>query len=102
MSTITVKGWLYYDTNKHADITFGRYRFFGGQEGKAWGGYIPIVPHTLTADIGDFDPRPQQLKELEAKRDELNKQFSAAVIEINRQISELQAIEYTPADEVPA
>ncbi len=101
MSTITVEGWLYYDTDKFV-TELGRYRFFGGKRLENFVSYIPICPHTLVVDIGNFDPRPQQVKALEAKRAELNKQFSAAVMEINRQISELQAIEYTPAVEVPA
>lgn len=45
----------------------------------------------------DFDPRPEQIKALEAKRKELQAQFSAAVTELNRQISQLRAIEHTEA-----
>ena len=100
MSTITVEGWLYYDTDRYNSL-LGRYRFFTGTHAEPFSSYIPVCPHTLVVDIGDFDPRQQQLKALEAKRDDLNKKFAAAVLEINRHISELQAIEYTPT-KVPA
>jgi hypothetical protein len=57
---------------------------------------LKSVPITLEIP-DDFDPRPAQIKALEKKREELNTQFAAAVTELNRQISQLQAIEYTEA-----
>jgi hypothetical protein len=52
----------------------------------------------VTVDVpGDFDPRPAQVKALEAKLAQLNAQFAAAVTEINRQIAQLQAIEHSEA-----
>jgi hypothetical protein len=45
----------------------------------------------------DFDPRPAQVKALQEKERELRAQFAAAVTEIQRQISQLQAIEHTEA-----
>lgn len=47
----------------------------------------------------DFDPVPKQVAALQAKKAEITAQFSLAVAELNRQLSELQAIEYeAPAE----
>lgn len=97
MSTITVKGALYFDTSKHARLCWGtEYRWHPGPP-KSFGDYIAVCPHDLTVDIGDFDPRPDQIKQLEEQRAELRAKFAQAVMEIDRRISELQAIEYSEA-----
>lgn len=59
--------------------------------------YTLVCKHTMTFEIPDgWDPRPGQIKALEAKKEQLQKEFSAAVLLINQQIASLQAIEYTP------
>ena len=59
---------------------------------------IPIKSFDVEVDIpDDFDPRPQQIKALEEKQRAAGAAFSALTTEINRQISELQAIEFTEA-----
>lgn len=58
----------------------------------------PVVEHTLVFDMpADFDPRPGQIAALEERKREITAKFQATVTEINRRISELQAIEYSPA-----
>ena len=60
-------------------------------------GYITVMPHSIEVDIpDDFDPRPQQIKALEEKQRAAGAAFAALTTEINRQISELQALEFTP------
>jgi len=43
----------------------------------------------------DFDPRPQQIAVLEAKKVKAMAEFHETVMQINEQISKLQALEYT-------
>jgi hypothetical protein len=56
---------------------------------------IYIGEHTLVAEVpDDFDPRPQQIAALEARRQEITAKFQAAITEINARISKLQAITF--------
>ena len=43
----------------------------------------------------DFDPRAQQVAALEEKKQKVMADYQQSVTEINRRISELQALEYT-------
>ena len=91
--TTTIQGWMYYDTDDFKSL--GEYRFFGGKRMDDFSGYIPVCPHTLTFELpAEFDPRPQQIKELEKHRDEMTAKYQAMVTEINSRISKLQAITY--------
>lgn len=59
-------------------------------------GYVTVCPHTIEYEVpDDFDPRPAQIKQLEEKQREAAAAFHALTTEINRQISELQALEFT-------
>jgi hypothetical protein len=94
MSKQTVKGHIFYDTSKHADLTFGRWRFFSGQS-ESFGTYIPVCPHELTFDQpADFDPRPIEIRALEKRAAEIQAEATAKRTEIFRRISELQAITF--------
>ena len=42
----------------------------------------------------DFDPVPPMVAAIEAKKAELTAEFTAAVMKLNKQLSELQAIEH--------
>lgn len=100
MTTITIQGALYFDTSTTAVQVWGTpYRWSPGKP-QSFGEYKLVCPHDITVDIGDFDPRPQQIKSLQEQRDELHAKFAAAVREIDRRLSELQAIEYSPTAEV--
>lgn len=44
----------------------------------------------------DFDPRPQLVAALEEEKRQASAAYQKLVTDINRRISELQAIEYTP------
>lgn len=100
MAKITQTVFVHYDVDKYdtckymdwARWTLDRYQITGDND------RIFVGTAEVTFDVpDDFDPRPAQIKTLEAKRTELNAQFAAAVTEINRQISQLQAIEHTEA-----
>lgn len=50
------------------------------------------VTYTIPAD---FDPVAPMVSAIEAKKAELTAEFTAAVMKLNKQLSELQAIEHT-------
>lgn len=57
-------------------------------------GYVYMRAIDVTFDVpADFDPRPHQIAELEAQRQEIRAKFEATMTEIARRISKLQAIE---------
>ena len=96
MKTITIKGGIYIDTGKYADPE-NPYRFFSGDP-TDFNEYIAIMLHQITAEVpDDFDPRPAKIAALEAKKQELRAEFAAKVTEIERKISELQAITFEAA-----
>lgn len=98
MSTITIQGALYFDTSTSAVQVWGTpYRWNPGKP-QSFGEHKLVCPHDITVDIGDFDPVPQQVKALRDQREELHAKFAAAVREIDRRLSELQAIEYSPSE----
>ena len=45
----------------------------------------------------DYDPRAQQIAALEKQKQKIMADFQKSVTDINRRISELQALEYTDA-----
>lgn len=94
---ITQTMFVHYDTDRSCEVIgWSRYTL----DRSEWKGdrtRIFVGAVEVSFDVpADFDPRPAQVKALEAKRRELEAQFAAAVVEINRQISQLQAIEHTP------
>lgn len=56
-----------------------------------------VCEHLLTFEIPEgFDPRPQQIAALRAKRAEVQAKLAAQLSEIDTLIANLQAIEYMP------
>jgi hypothetical protein len=59
-------------------------------------GYFLVCPVTVEFEIPpEWDPRTQQLDSLKVQRVKLQKQFAEAVMNIDRQINSLLAIENT-------
>ena len=60
-------------------------------------GVLLVIPTALTFDMPeDFDPRAHQIAALRENRKKANAAFVAMVADIDRQINELQALEFTP------
>lgn len=61
-------------------------------------GYVQVCPYTIEFEMPEgWDPRAQQIEALRAKKEELQREFSKAVLRIDEQINKLLAIEYTEA-----
>lgn len=57
---------------------------------------VMVGPQKITITVPeDFDPRPAQVEKLEAEKRKLQADFAKRVTEIEREISELQCIEFT-------
>jgi hypothetical protein len=98
MAKITQTVFVHYDPSQSCEyMGWARYDLKRYQsDGDT--GHLFICEAEVTFEVPDnFDPRPQQVKALEEKKRQLQAQFAAAVSEIHRQISQLQAIEHTEA-----
>lgn len=97
MAKITQTVFVHYDTDRLCE-SIGWSRWDLRRSKSRDDSYVFVGAVEVTFDVpDDFDPRPSQVKALEAKKRELQAQFAAAVTEIERQISQLQAIEHTEA-----
>ena len=55
-----------------------------------------VFPYSFEVDVPDnFDPRPALVKALEEQKKEAHKKFAETVMNIDRQINELLALEHT-------
>ena len=87
---VTIKGGIYAKQYYSGDKI--NFTFFDFNPSDA-GGWIRVMDHEFEAEVPDsFDIRLGQVAALQKKEQELRAQFAAAVTEIHRQISELQAI----------
>jgi hypothetical protein len=99
MAQITQTVFVHFDTDRQTNDMMGwsQWRLMPYQsEGDNKRIFVGTAEVTFEVP-DDFDPRPAQVKALQAKEQELRAQFAAAVTEIHRQISQLQAIEHTEA-----
>ena len=96
--TVTISGWIVYDgfAARRPDIWPHPYRFSQCEERSD--GDVTVREHSFTVEVpADFDPRPGMVEALQAKKRALQAEFAKRVTEIEREISELQALEFTPA-----
>ena len=101
MTTITVKGFIHgrpsYSWDAPQDKRTGCDFHFMTHDDMSEHGYVLVGPHEWAFEIPDaWDPRPQQVDALKAKLEKARVELSDLTMAINRQINELQAIEYTP------
>ena len=98
--TITHEGFIVFDVMKarHPSIwptPFDWVSYNPGSDSDS----VVIRPHSITFDVPeDFDPRKPMVDALEARKRKLQAEFTASITAINRQISELTAIEYGEAE----
>ena len=98
---VVLDGFLIWDPNRARNT-----RIFGSPF--TWSAYKPnagpsddrilVGPQQITVDVPvAFDPRGPLVANLEERKRKLQAEFAACVTEINRQISELTAIECSEA-----
>ena len=92
MKTVSVKGFISYNTNEWA----GKERFSFDSFKMETGGYVNVGPYTVEIQVPDyFDPRGKQVEQLQAEKKKAMADFQALVTSIDRKISELTALEHT-------
>ena len=91
----TIKGYVTYEKPKWA--TKPRIDFWTVKPERV-DGLVVIKEHSFEVDIpDDFDPRPGMVDALRKQEAQARSEFQARITDIHRQISELQAIEYSQA-----
>lgn len=64
-------------------------------------GWVKVMDYPLEIEApDDFDPRPQQIAALQAEKAKLHADFAARCTQIERQISELTCLEFSPSEAV--
>lgn len=90
MAKHTIKGFIHQRVSKYAQPN--SFTFFESRDVGA--SYVNVMPHTIEIDIpDDFDPRPQQIKDLQAQQQQAQADFAKLCTDIQRQISELTCLE---------
>jgi hypothetical protein len=60
-------------------------------------GRVTVRQETIEVEVpDDFDPRPELVDQLKKQKEEARAEFAARVVEIDRQINELMALEHKP------
>ena len=92
----TINGHVYWHHTKYMaepEIVFERYDR-RGWDAESQDGHVHIAEHSFEFDVPDnFDPRPGLIAGLEAQKQMIRAEFAAKVLEIDKQISQLLAIE---------
>lgn len=98
--TVTISGWITYDTYKaKAPSCFpgGPWDFWVFKPASAE--HIPVFEHSFDVQVpADFDPRPGLVEALQAEKRKVEAEFAKRVTDIERQISELQALEFNGSE----
>jgi len=88
-----IKSFVHYSTNPWEK---GRLTIYPCDICSVTNGQILVGEIDVEFDIpDDFDPRPSQIAALQAKQKEAAAAFYAMTTELDRQISKLQALEFT-------
>lgn len=89
---LKIEGVIQY--KKHTYSKGGYYAFHTADLSEY--GYFTVQPHTIEVDMpDDFDPRPDLIKGLQAQQKKARADFEKLCTDIQRQISELQALEHS-------
>ena len=91
---VQIKGFVTFKEEKWNDKNSHGFHFHESS-GMTEYGYVNVTPATITVDVpDDFDPREKQIQILKGKKAQAMAEFQALVTKIDRQISELTAIEF--------
>lgn len=89
---VSIPGFINYKKPTWSDDT----GFHFHQSDMSEYGYVIVKAHILEVEIpDDFDPRPKQVELLQAEKQKAMAEFQARVTAIDKQISQLTALEFT-------
>lgn len=90
---ITIKGGLFFDTDGKR-LGLPEWRHVPGLTA-SYGSSVFVMPLDIAVDVpDDFDPRPAEIAALQARKTAMQAECAKAVTDIERRISELQAITF--------
>ena len=95
MKHFSIPGFVFMRTDPHHAAGEPTYGWSEHDFGADTPNYLSVCAAPLEFDLpDDFDPRAGQIDALKKTKQKLMAEFSARCVEIERQISKLQAIEY--------
>lgn len=98
MAKHTINGflvWEKYEWEQNASIAFNKYQPKGGADGDEYSQRVTVRPHSIEVEIADdFNPVPQQVASLEAAKKQAQLECAQKLMQLDEQISKLQAITY--------
>lgn len=94
MATHTITGYITYDggymPRGESPVSFSTYKPDAKYSPKT----VVVREHSFTVDVPkDFDPRGQLVENLEEHKAQLRAEFAAKVVQIDRQIASLLALD---------
>lgn len=95
MSKHTINGYVTYEKSKYVEVPrIDFYTFKPSPED--WPGLVVVGEHSIEVEVpDDFDPRPELINGLKEQQKKARADFEKLCTDIQRQISELQALEFT-------
>ncbi len=89
----TIKGYITYEKSVYDEkpsINFYTFK----PDSKTWPNTVIVGEHSIEVEVpDDFDPRPELIKGLQERQKKARADFEQLCTDIQRQISELQALE---------
>ena len=95
MAKHIINGYVTYEKGPHA--TKPRINFYTFKpKPENWPYLVIVSEHSIEVEVpDDFDPRPELVKSLQEQQKKARADFEKLCTDIQRQISELQALEFT-------
>lgn len=95
MKHISIPGFVFMRTDPYAAAREPSFGWAEPDFGSDTANYLSVCAAPLEFDLpDDFDPRAGQIDAIKKTKQKLMAEFSARCVEIERQISKLQAIEH--------
>jgi hypothetical protein len=95
MSKHIIKGYVTYTESRYnakLQVSFHTYK----PDTKIWPGMVIVGEQSIEVEVpDDFDPRPELIRSLQERQTKARADFEKLCTDIQRQISELQALEFT-------
>lgn len=92
----TIKGFITYRKCYFEEEPEINFLVFDPRGVAGFEGYVVVKTHEIEIEVPDnFDPRPELIKSLQEKQQKARADFEKLCTDIQRQISELQALEHS-------
>lgn len=100
MTTVEIKGWIFYEKSRYqTEFSYAFAPYESDKFCRAGDVCIRVCEHTIRVEVPEgFDPTAEHVAQLERSKEQLRAEFNAKIKAINDALSELKALEFTPAE----